>query len=179
MGETGVPAIFEARSSKLRLILLLLACAGFIGACAYILLVPQALEGYRRSAWIIYAAAVLGLPFFAVGTVMLARMLFSTAVQVRVDGRGIYWSRWSDDPIPFSAIQDAWPFVIANQPMLCLALRDPGSYPAKSPVLRMSAKANRSMGAGDVAISMTGLDRSHSELMDAFSQWREAIAGRN
>jgi hypothetical protein len=92
-------------------------------------------------------------------------------VQVRIDGSGVYWRRWGDDPIPFAAIADAWPLTISGQQMLCLALKEPERYPAKSALLRSTAKANRALGAGDVAISMTGLDRSPEELFAAYRDW--------
>lgn len=159
--------VFEARPSRGKLIAMLAGALLFVAISLFIILNPDMIE---RRRWAIPAAYV-GLPFFLLCAGLFGRMLFSGAVQVRVDANGIYWRRWQDMPIPFSEIERAWHYALMGQSTLCLALRQPDRYPSKSAVLRASAKANKRMGAGDVAISMNGLDRSFDELMDAVAYW--------
>ena len=171
---TMLPPLFEARPSRRRLVLLLFGCIALIAASVFILLYPERITRFRPIAW---PAALIGIPFFTLGLVICGRMMMSRSAQVRIDGSGIYWSRWRPEPVPFSAIADAWPLEIANQKMLCLSLKEPESYPVSSRILRATAKANRSMGAGDIAISMTGLDRSSDELFSAYQEWSRVAQG--
>ena len=171
-----MPEPFEARPKKSRLILYLLGCLVFIAGCAWILFVPGALDGSRRSPWLVNAVAWVGLPFFSICLIGWGRMLLSSGLQIRIDRRGVMWSRWSLEPIPFAAIAESWTAKIGPNAMLCLRLHDPARYPARSPVLRLTAGANRSMGTGDVAIPTNALDRDIDELVGAFARWREAMA---
>ena len=171
-----MPEVFEAGPKKSRLILYLLGCLAFIVACAWILFVPGALDAYRRSAWLINVAAWVGLPFFTICLVGWARLFLSSEPQIRIDRRGVFWKRWSPDPIPFAAIAESWTAKIGSSAMLCLRLHDPARFPARNPLLRITAGANRAMGTGDVAIPTNGLDRDIDQLAGAFARWREAMA---
>lgn len=169
---------FEAHTKKLRIALLLVFCILFVATALYIVFAPGALDRYPRFGGLFYIAALVGIPFFTLAFVVLLRMFFSSAVQVRIDGRGVYWKRWSEDVIPWSSILDGWTFTVVNQHSLCLSLRDPARYPGRNPLLRAAARANKGMGAGDVAITVQGLDMSHEQLMAAFHTWRAAVGGR-
>lgn len=173
-----MPQVFEARPNKSRLILYVLGCLGFIAACAWILFVPGALEGYRRSTWLINLAAWLGLPFFTICLVAWGRMLLSSEPQIRIDQRGLFWKRWSSEPIPLAAIAESWTAKVGSSAMLCLRLHDPARFPARNPLVRMLAGANKAMGTGDLAIPTAGLDRNVDELAGALTRWREVAAGR-
>lgn len=168
-----LPPAFEARPSRRRILVLLVGCALLVAASIFILVYPERLPRFRNTAWF---AALVGLPLFALGGLFLLRMLRDKSVQVRIDGSGVYWRRWGDQPIPFRAIADDWTLTIHKQQMLCLALKEPELYPARSALLRSTAKANRAIGAGDVAISMTGLDRSDEELFEAYRAWSRTMS---
>jgi hypothetical protein len=162
--------VFEARPSRGKVLLMLAGALALIAGSVFIILNPGEFAGRRGGAFAL-PAAWAGLLFFGLCALFIGRMLFLRAVQLKIDVDGLHWSRWSDAPIPFSEMAEAWPLAMMGQNMLCIAFHHPERHPAKSPILRAGAKANRSMGAGDMAISMNGLDRSFDELMSAFAHW--------
>lgn len=153
---------FEARTSRLRTGLLMLGAAVMTAA----------------SVWIIFIGGLagkivgpIGVIFFLGATFAIARMVFDGAVQVRIDAQGVYWKRWAEKPIAFSAIREARETEMMNQRFLSLWLWRPEEHPPTSLMGRL-AKANRTLGFGDVNLTMQGLDRQHEDMLAAYHAWR-------
>lgn len=153
---------FEARTSRLRTGLLLLLGFGMTALSAAVFFID------KLAAKIV---APIGVIFFLGCTFAIARTFFDSRVQVRIDQRGIYWRRWAEAPIAFSAIREARETAMANQRFLSLWLLRPEAHPGHSLMGRL-AKANKDLGFGHVNLTMSGLDRSHQEMIDAYFAWR-------
>lgn len=96
--------------------------------------------------------------------------LFRSGPDIRIDERGIWWRRWSDQRIPWSAITALYPASVGRTSFLFLKLADRDAYPSTR-VLRKFAGLNRASGFGDIAVGVTGTDRSFAELIEAVERF--------
>jgi len=156
-------APFEARTSRLRTGLLLLLALGMTALMVVLFFADQA---------VLKILSAIGAIFFLGGTFVIARQFFDGAVQMRIDQRGIYWRRWAEKPIAFSAIREARETDMMNQRFLSLWLIRPEEHPGKSLLGRL-AKANHDLGFGHVNLTMQGLDKRHDEMVAAYYAWRK------
>lgn len=110
--------------------------------------------------------------FFGACTVVGLRRLMDKNPQLRISAAGIYWKPWSQATIPWSEIADVSTWKFKRQKSIILKLRNPGRFPSET-LLGKVAGANRALTGGDIAISMTGLDRSFDQAMAAIHAfWR-------
>ena len=159
---TAAARTFEARTSRLRTGLLMLLALGMTALSVAVFFIDSLLAKI---------IAPIGAIFFLGATFAIARILFDGAVQVRIDSRGVYWRRWAEKPIAFSAIREARETDMMGQRFLSLWLWRPEEHPPTSLMGRL-ANANKTLGFGDVNLSMQGLDRSHADLVAAYFDWR-------
>lgn len=113
--------------------------------------------------------------FLSLAVIAMIR-LFDRGEQLRVAPGGIYYKRWSEAVIPWHEIVGVTVFRDRYQNFIMLHLADPQRFPSTTPVGRLS-RANRRLTGGDIAISLTPMDRSFDEAMTAIEVHR-ATAGR-
>ncbi|WP_424810899.1 hypothetical protein [Roseococcus sp. YIM B11640] len=97
-------------------------------------------------------------------------MLFDSRPVLEVDEHGFLWRRWSETPIPWSAV-DRW----QARPHMGIAyvtvwLKDPASNPPGW-VHAILRPGNKWLGMGDVTIPGGGLDRGFDEVAAAFGHF--------
>ena len=155
---------FVARPSPLRILLLIALALGFVVLGVWIagLLGPAPRPGKEWVGW----AALL---FFGLAAVMGVWRLFDRSDQIVVDGDGLCWKQHSAATIPWVEIERIEAREIRRQRFLCVFLKDPEKFPAAGWRGAM-ASANRGFGFGDLALSTTGTDRRHGELVAAVRQ---------
>lgn len=156
-----------ARVSKARTLLLIAGAICFVIA-GYALAADAA--GIAASTWapmsnptVVAVFGWLTILFFGGCAVIGARQLFRSEPVMEVDARGIRWRRWSDQVIPWSAIERAEPRAFLGQRFMCLWLDAPHDYAGRS-TLGRAAAANRALGFGDVQLTMQGTDQSFDRL---------------
>ncbi len=110
--------------------------------------------------------------FFGLCGLAIIRMFFDKRVQLRINASGICWIRWSDEMIPWSEITDVTTWQYQLQKFVVLHLRDATRFPSQSRLAAL-AGASRALTGGDIAITMSGTDRSYSEAMEAINRFRK------
>jgi hypothetical protein len=153
---------FEANSSRWRMVMVMLGALGFV-----VLGVWLAMHDPNGNAKLAGGAAIVVFGgFFLLGLTRLN----AQGVEIRIDQRGIWWKRWSDDTIPWAAIERISVGEIRSQRFACLFLRDPGAYRSTTFLGKM-AGANKAMGFGDIALNTASSDKSFSAMMAAIDQF--------
>lgn len=154
---------FVADVSRRRNALLVLGAVVFVGI-GFLMLRAPGHDIFRVvSGW----AAIL---FFGLCGMIGISQLFRSGPDVRIDERGIWWRRWSDQIIPWSAITALYPASVGRTSFLCLRLVDRAAYPSTR-ALGKFAGLNRASGFGDIAVGVTGTDRSFTELIAAVERF--------
>jgi hypothetical protein len=155
---------FVARPSRFRILLLILGSLGFVALGVWIagLLGPPPRPGKEFAGW-------LSILFFGLCFVVGLFRLFERGDVIVVDRQGLFWRRWSDATIPWSAIRSIEPRSIRRNRFLCLWLHDHRQFPPGSWIGRAGA-ANRALGFGDIAITTAGTDRRFDELLAALER---------
>ena len=97
---------------------------------------------------------------------MGVRRLFDRDDQIVVDDGGLFWKPYGPEPLAWSEIDRIEARSIKRQRFLCIFLKDPSRRPATGWTGALLA-ANSGFGFGDLALSTTGTDRSHGELVEA------------
>jgi hypothetical protein len=149
-----------------RFLLLVAGAIGFVPAGLWIAGVfgPPPRPGRE---WIGFVCAF----FFATCGAFGIRRLLNPGDEIVIDGNGIKWRQWSDQLIPWDAITDIRVAVVRGRRFVCLYLREPAQYPSTRLLGRM-AGVNRSLGFGDIALNVSGTDRTHDDLVEALeSRW--------
>lgn len=154
---------FEANASRWRMILLLAGALGFVALGIFLLTIDP--PDTRRTLAGVAAIVVFGV-FFLIG---LSR-LNDQGVDIRIDQRGIWWKRWSEETIPWSAIERISVSEIRGQRFACLFLHDPAAHRSTTFAGKL-ARANRAMGFGDIALTASGTDASFADLIAAIDQF--------
>lgn len=111
--------------------------------------------------------------FFGLGIPLAARRMFESGVEMRIDTDGVYWRRWSEQVIPWSAIKEISTRAVRRQRFACLFLHDPAAYPS-STVLGRAKRLNAVLGYGDIALTVADTDRSFDEMMAAIDRFAPA-----
>ena len=154
-------AEFSARNSPVRVALLVLLSIGFVILGAWI--AGMFGEPPKPGAgWIGWFSIV----FFGACGVAGLRRLFDRSEMVRISDDGVYYRSWSDATIPWSEIVDVTVWEHKGQRMIVLHLAHPDLFPSTS-ALRGLAGLSRGLTGGDIAITLTGTDRSFAEAMEA------------
>lgn len=103
-------------------------------------------------------------------TFMFTRMLLHHGPSIQVDANGIYWDRWSNDPIPWHNIADIKLFPHHTGRIAGLILRDPKLSPCRArDALRYFAGRNRKFG--DVPISLRLTHRTLADFFEATERY--------
>jgi len=146
---------------------LVLAIAGSIGFVALSLFMLGAFDGKPKPPfpW----AGWVGMLFFGPAAFILARRLFDPEDQLVIDERGIFSKHWSSRTVPWHDIERIETAKVHREQFLCIFLAQPERYPPETLIGR-AMLANRAMGFGDLAVSVTGTNRSFDELCEAVSR---------
>jgi hypothetical protein len=153
------------RYSMPKLIGLLVIGVGLTGLCLAIALGVMPISSPSNALhWVMGFGAV----FFAVCVVGWSTRLFRTGPIVEVSASGIRDLRLSADVIPWSDIERLSVLTVSRQSMLTLELR-PGvqSNLRAAHAAWIRTRLNEIFGFPGLVISMTGLDGSLDDLLDA------------
>jgi hypothetical protein len=118
----------------------------------------------------IFAVGWFSVVFFGACGIAAAKKLFGAGEQIRIGPTGVRPSP-GYQIIPWSEIADVTTWSSAGQKMIILHLRDPAGFPRQG-MPAFLASANRMLTGGDIAISLTGTDRSFDEAMSAIVRFR-------
>ncbi|PKP98157.1 MAG: hypothetical protein CVT74_11910 [Alphaproteobacteria bacterium HGW-Alphaproteobacteria-13] len=165
---------FVAYPSRWRIMLLIMLAVAFVVMGAEMIGAFGApFSSQRYSPVFILIVGWIDVIFFSLAGVLWIRMLFDRKEQLRIGAEGIRWARWSDWTISWNEITDVTTWELYRQKSIVLHLRDPARFPGRG-LLGMAAKANRRLIGGDIAISLTGTDRSVAEALSAIERLRTA-----
>lgn len=129
------------------------------------------------AAQVLHPAAPLVLRVFAllvltpvvIGMFVCLRLALQNRPVLTIDRHGFTWTRWSDRPIPWDAVERWQRKRYLFNDYLTIWLKDPSAYPGK-PIQRLLSIGNRGLNFGHVTIA-TGMDRSFEEMMRAFTDF--------
>ena len=163
---------FVAHHSRARLALLLLVAIAFV-LCGLVMVgaFGEPPNASRFSPLKMAIVGWLGIAFFGLGAIVIAKRLIEGGEALRIDRTGIAFAAWSDQTIPWSEITDVSEWSLRGQRSIILHLRDPDRFPGKG-LLGFSAKANKALTGGDVPLSLTGTNRSVDEAIAAIARYR-------
>lgn len=101
--------------------------------------------------------------------------LFDSGEQLRVAPDGIYYQRWSETVVPWDEIVDVTVFKDRYQNFIMLHLAHPQRFPSTTLVGRLS-RANRRLTGGDIAITLTRMNRGFDEALTVIEDYRATSA---
>ena len=163
---------FVAHNSRSRLFLLLLLGLGFVSAGLWWIGAFGEVPPSRRYGPVgIKVLGWLCVLFFGLCSIVYARRLFDMKPHLEINQSGILNRAWSSDTIPWSEIADVTSWSHRRQQCIILHLRNPARYPARGFLQNLLAGPNRMLTDGDIAISLTGTDRSFGEAMSAIDHF--------
>ena len=113
--------------------------------------------------------------FFGLCAVAGTKKFFDDSVQLEVGPFGVRWSSWSDQTVPWSEITEVTTWSYMRQKAIILHMNDRARFPARGMTAKL-AGANRMLTGGDIAISLTGTDRSYEEALEAIGRFRRAAS---
>lgn len=152
-------ADFVAKPSPWRFALIAVGALGFVVAGFWI--IGAFGSGPNRGgSWIGWIAIF----FFGLCAVVAGKRAMETEDMLRMGASGIWFRPHSDDVIPWSEIKRVSSWEFRGSKSILLELHHPERYPAAG-IAAALASANRSMTGADVAITLTGTDRSFEEAM--------------
>ncbi len=112
--------------------------------------------------------------FLSLAVIAVIR-LFDRDEQLRVSPDGIYYKRWSQTVIPWDEIVDVTVWKDRYQKFIMLHLADPRRFPSTTLVGRLS-RANRRLTGGDIAISLTQMNRGFDDASAVIEDYRATSA---
>ena len=157
---------FIARSLRVRIMLMIAGALLFVVLSLWMAGLfgdPPNLE----KAWIGW----IGAPFFALAAVMWAKRLTESPEQIVIDASGITWRQWSDEHIPWPAIERIEEVGIRRQTMFGVYLRDVSAHPPTRFLGKVAAK-QAGAGFGHFSIVASGTDRSTDSLREALHRFQ-------
>jgi hypothetical protein len=109
----------------------------------------------------------VGLVFFGLGSLVIAsRLLRASNTVVTLSQEGLWDTRLSERPIPWSAIQDVGVWTMQGQKVIVLPVPpEVESTLGLSRIARWSRSANRKLGADGLCVMASGLKTSHDALL--------------
>lgn len=122
------------------------------------------------------AVGVVGTVLFVGLTVLVVIRFFDRGEQLRVSSDGIYYKQWSEAVIPWDEVVSVTVWKYRRQPAIILHLADPRRFPSTTLLGRL-AGANRRLTGGDIAISLTPMDRGFDDALTVIEDYR-ATSGR-
>lgn len=160
---------FEARVSRIKVLGLLLICV--VSVIGGLLIGGVFGDGSdtlitRISGWLIVGVSGL---LVAIGVTRLIR----GGLVLRIDADGVYWRRWSEQVIPWSAIREIKVRELRGQQFLDVNLYDPAAYPPKF-LIRWVRRLNTARAFGDLSLNVFDSDRSFADLLAAFDRFAPA-----
>jgi len=163
---------FVAQHSRVRLALILLGAVGFVWAGLLFVgaFGPLTPASRRYSPEFFAIVGWLSLTFFGACAIVIAKRLIEGGEALRIGQTGISFAAWSDQTIPWSEITNISEWRFRGQRSIILHLRDPNRFPGRG-ILGFAANANRALTGGDVAISLTGTNRSFDEAVAAIARY--------
>ena len=165
---------FIAYNSRWRLSAILFGVLGFVTLGMWMAGVFGVVPSSRRySATLLVVIGWFCIVFFSVCGVATFRKIFDERPQLTIDSSGVLWTPWSDRLIPWSEIQDVTTWSHRNQNFIVLHLRNAELFPGKGLNAKL-AGANRVLTGGDIAISLTGSNRSYGDAMSAIERFKQA-----
>lgn len=163
---------FVAHNSRWRIALLTMVALGFVtGGLWMVGAFGDVPTSRRYSTSLTIALGWFAILFFGTAATYGVKNFFNTKTQLEVGPLGIRWTPWSNDLIPWSHITNVRTWSQQRQNYILLHLDDPSRFPGKGLAGKL-ARANKMMTGGDIAISVTGTDRSFGEAMDAVTSFR-------
>lgn len=163
MTDHGAGAAFVARTSKGRTGIMLALSLAMVA-----LGLAQFLSGELAFRLIGGFIALV----FGAAAMMLVRRMRDPRPVIEVDASGIAWRLYSDERIPWGAIERAAVRRSQRQHFLCLWLRDPEAHPPRHRIVRLGG-LNRRLGFGDIAIGTDGTDREVEDVASAVARYRQ------
>ncbi|MCG7605976.1 MULTISPECIES: STM3941 family protein [Mycobacterium] len=160
---------FSARYSPWRLLMLTVLGVLMSAISAW-------MAGSAEASLLHKAAGVCGTLLFLGAAVLAAVRLFDRREQLRVAPDGIYYKQWSEAVIPWGEIVNVTAWKHRSQKLIMLHLADPQRFPSTTLLGRLS-RANRRLAGGDIAISLTPMDRGFDDAMAVIEDYR-ATSGR-
>jgi len=144
-----------------------------LGALLFIIAGIAIVHGPREDVRITLAgwAAIL---FFGLIALVRAGQLVRGGPDIRIDERGIWWRRWSDQVVPWDAIAALHITGVGRMPFLHLMLVDPAAYPSTRPMGKLADLAHASR-LGDIAVTTNATDRSFAELLAALERFAPRV----
>lgn len=121
------------------------------------------------------AIGVIGTVLFASLGVLVVIRFFDRGEQLRVSSDGIYYKQWSETVIPWDQIVGVTVWQYRRQRAIILHLTDPRRFPSTT-VLGRLAGANRRLTGGDIAITLTPMDRGFDETLAVIEDYRATSA---
>ncbi len=162
---TTPPEDFVARYAPARLLLMLCGAIAFVALGLWIGGAFGEPPRPGKEIWGWLAAGLFGLCACAI-----APRLGDRDDQLRISPSGIQSKPWSDDLIPWSQISRISVWEHRNQRSILLHLLHPERFPSQR-LLGKLAAANRALTGGDVAITLTGTDRTFDDAMRAIERF--------
>ncbi len=173
---------FLAYNSRWRLALLFVLGVGFVllglmlaGAFGEISSFVEEPRRRRSSPWFSALIGWICVFFFGSSVLAIGRKFFDHKPQLHICSTGIVTIPWSDERIPWSEVIDITTWSHKRQKMIVLHLKNPDKFPGRGLAGKL-AGINRILTDGDIAISMTGTNRSFDEAMAAITDFRSASA---
>lgn len=156
---------FVARNAPGRIVLLLFASVGFVALGLWLAgaFGPSPKPGRE---WLGWLCAL----FFALAPFKLVPRLSDRSDQMVIDRNGIFWRQWSETTIPWSAVRSVSQRSVKGQHFVCLHLKDASMFP-RAGAGAWLAGLNRGLKFGDVALNVTGTDRSFADLVAAIERF--------
>ena len=163
---------FVAYTSRWQITLLILVAFGFVlmGFWAVGAFGPPPVSD-RASPAVSKAIGWVCIAFFGLCGLALIKAFFEKRERLRINASGIHWTVWSNKMIPWPEITDVTTWQFHSQKMIVLHLRDAARFPSASPLAALSG-ASRALTGGDIAISLSGTNRSYREAMEAIRRFR-------
>ena len=160
-------AAFVANISRRRTASMIVGAIVFIIAGIAIVRDPDVEFRIRLAGW---ACIVL----FGLIALVRAGQLYRGGPDIRIDERGIWWRRWSDQVVPWDAVATLHTTGEGRMPLLHLILVDPRAHPSTRP-MRKLAGLTHDWRLGDIAVTTNATDRSFAELLAAVERFAPRV----
>lgn len=163
---------FVAHISRWRVASLILGSLGFVALGLWLAGAFGEVPSSRRySAPVAIGIGSLCVLFFGLCAVAGVKRFSDNRVQLEIGPAGIVWQQWSNQLIPWTEITDITTWSHRRQKAIVLHLNDPARFPGRGLAAKL-AGANRTLTGGDIAISLTGTNRSYDDAMEAIARFK-------
>jgi hypothetical protein len=147
----------EIKSSRLKLVVLLISAIGFVGGGLFILL-----KGEPDQAWIGWMSIV----FFGAGIPLFTYELIRSAPRLVISDEGIFdrtlrigWIAWKD-------VRGASIKSLQGSHFICLDVANPEQYLSKSKTRNVLMKANHALGFTPISLNLSSATVDPHEVLE-------------